>query len=99
MQCWRVFTVPGDGEHRLRADAAHAAEADYAGWLVVEAERDPRTAHPLTYARLGYRNLHARWWRRRGSWSRIATDAFSALYELFVRSPSISTAHPIGSIR
>jgi inosose dehydratase len=54
-----VFTVPGDGciaftplLHRLRA-------AGYAGWLVVEAEQDPRKAHPLTYARLGHRNLRA----------------------------------------
>ena len=29
------------------------------GWLVVEAEQDPRKAHPLTYARLGYHNLRA----------------------------------------
>ena len=27
------------------------------GWLVVEAEQDPRKAHPLTYARMGYANL------------------------------------------
>jgi inosose dehydratase len=26
---------------------------------VVEAEQDPRIAHPLTYARLGHRNLRA----------------------------------------
>jgi inosose dehydratase len=26
---------------------------------VVEAEQDPARAHPLTYARLGYRNLVA----------------------------------------
>ena len=45
--------------HRFRAAAAHAARRGYAGWLVVEAEQDPRTAHPLTYARLGYRNLRA----------------------------------------
>ncbi|SAJ29525.1 Rhizopine catabolism protein mocC [Enterobacter cloacae] len=31
---------------------------DYRGWLVVEAEQDPAIAHPLTYARLGYNNLH-----------------------------------------
>ncbi len=30
-----------------------------AGWLVVEAEQDPRKAHPLTYASLGHRNLIA----------------------------------------
>jgi inosose dehydratase len=34
-------------------------EAEYQGWLVVEAEQDPRKAHPLTYARLGHRNLTA----------------------------------------
>ena len=34
-------------------------DAGYAGWLVVEAEQDPRKAHPLTYARLGYRNLRS----------------------------------------
>jgi len=32
-------------------------DAGYAGWLVVEAEQDPAKAHPLTYARLGFRNL------------------------------------------
>ena len=31
---------------------------NYHGWLVVEAEQDPAIAHPLTYARLGYNNLH-----------------------------------------
>jgi myo-inositol 2-dehydrogenase/D-chiro-inositol 1-dehydrogenase len=30
----------------------------YGGWLVVEAEQDPAKAHPLTYAKLGYRNLN-----------------------------------------
>jgi inosose dehydratase len=29
----------------------------YSGWIVVEAEQDPAKAHPLTYARMGYRNL------------------------------------------
>jgi sugar phosphate isomerase/epimerase len=29
----------------------------YSGWVVVEAEQDPAKAHPLTYAKLGYRNL------------------------------------------
>ena len=54
-----IFTVPGDGcidfPSLLRDLQAH----DYAGWLVVEAEQDPRKAHPLTYASMGYRNLHA----------------------------------------
>jgi inosose dehydratase len=54
-----IFTVPGDGcidfPSLLRDLHAH----DYAGWLVVEAEQDPRIAHPLTYARMGYDNLLA----------------------------------------
>jgi inosose dehydratase len=33
------------------------AENDYSGWLVVEAEQDPKKAHPLTYATMGFRNL------------------------------------------
>jgi inosose dehydratase len=54
-----VFTVPGDGGIAFAPLLRTLRDADYAGWLVVEAEQDPRTAHPLTYARLGYRNLRA----------------------------------------
>ena len=54
-----IFTVPGDGcidyPPLLRALRDHG----YAGWLVVEAEQDPAKAHPLTYARMGCRNLDA----------------------------------------
>jgi inosose dehydratase len=39
-------------------------KANYAGWLVVEAEQDPKKAHPLTYAKMGFANL-----------SRIAREA------------------------
>ncbi|WP_432454930.1 MULTISPECIES: myo-inosose-2 dehydratase [unclassified Agarivorans] len=53
-----VFTVPGDGgvdyPPILQVLAAH----QYQGWLVVEAEQDPAIAHPLTYAKLGYKNLN-----------------------------------------
>lgn len=52
-----VFTVPGDGCIAFPPLLRKLHEAGYAGWLVVEAEQDPRKAHPLTYARLGYRNL------------------------------------------
>jgi inosose dehydratase len=52
-----VFTVPGDGCVDFSAALQPVAAAGYAGWLVVEAEQDPAKAHPLTYARLGYRNL------------------------------------------
>lgn len=52
-----IFTVPGDGCIDYRPILSTLAAVDYQGWLVVEAEQDPRKAHPLTYATLGYRNL------------------------------------------
>jgi inosose dehydratase len=54
-----VFTVPGDGCIPFIPLLRRLRQSDYAGWLVVEAEQDPRKAHPLTYARLGFRNLRA----------------------------------------
>lgn len=50
-----VFTVPGDGD--VPFAPVFAALRDYSGWVVLEAEQDPRIANPLTYATLGYRNL------------------------------------------
>jgi myo-inosose-2 dehydratase len=50
-----VFTVPGDG--CVDYAAVLRELPGYAGWAVVEAEQDPEKAHPLTYARMGYRNL------------------------------------------
>ncbi len=58
-----VFTVPGDGSVDFHAFAAALADADYGGWVVVEAEQDPAKAPPLQYARMGFAHL---------------TDAFSA---------------------
>ncbi|HLJ22159.1 MAG TPA: myo-inosose-2 dehydratase [Stellaceae bacterium] len=52
-----VFTVPGDGAVDFSAVLDILKAAQYRGWLVVEAEQDPAKAHPLTYARMGYRNL------------------------------------------
>lgn len=52
-----IFTVPGDGCIDFRPLLRRLCDSGYSGWLVVEAEQDPRKAHPLTYARLGYRNL------------------------------------------
>jgi len=52
-----VFTVPGDGSVDFAEALRPLGAAGYNGWLVVEAEQDPAKAHPLTYARLGYRNL------------------------------------------
>jgi len=54
-----IFTVPGDGCIPFLPLLQDLHAHGYAGWLVVEAEQDPRIAHPLTYARLGYRNLLA----------------------------------------
>ena len=50
-----VFTVPGDGS--VPFAAVFAALRPYDGWVVLEAEQDPKRADPLTYASLGYRNL------------------------------------------
>jgi len=53
-----MFTVPGDG--CVDYSTVLRELAGYSGWIVVEAEQDPAQAHPLTYARMGYRNLRAR---------------------------------------
>ena len=50
-----VFTVPGDG--CVDYPGVLRELSGYSGWAVVEAEQDPQKAHPLTYARMGYRNL------------------------------------------
>lgn len=52
-----IFTVPGDGFIDYAAILKVLAAHGYEGWLVVEAEQDPRKAHPLTYATMGFRNL------------------------------------------
>ena len=54
-----IFTVPGDGCIDYRPILHRLCDHGYEGWLVVEAEQDPRIADPLTYARMGYRNLRA----------------------------------------
>ncbi|PHM36617.1 sugar phosphate isomerase/epimerase IolE [Xenorhabdus mauleonii] len=53
-----VFTVPGDGCVNYPAIFEVLKANHYNGWLVVEAEQDPAVAHPLTYATMGYSNLH-----------------------------------------
>ena len=50
-----VYTVPGDG--MVDFVSVFRELPDYSGWIVVEAEQDPAKAHPLTYAKMGYRNL------------------------------------------
>ena len=48
-----IFTAPGDGMVNFPAVFDILAKAKYGGWLVQEAEQDPRMAHPATYAELG----------------------------------------------
>jgi inosose dehydratase len=52
-----VFTVPGDGAIDFGAFAQVLAEIGYSGWVVVEAEQDPKKANPLEMARIGHRAL------------------------------------------
>jgi inosose dehydratase len=52
-----VFTVPGDGVIDFKPIFETLADADYAGWLMVEAEQDARKANPLDYARMARRYL------------------------------------------
>jgi inosose dehydratase len=52
-----VFTVPGDGAIDFGAFAQVLAEIGYSGWVVVEAEQDPKKANPLAMARIGHKAL------------------------------------------
>jgi inosose dehydratase len=56
-----VFTIPGDGCVDFPALFAILAAADYAGWLVAEAEEDPAKVPALAKARLAreYVRTHA----------------------------------------
>ncbi len=50
-----VFTVPGDGS--IAFEPVFRELRSYSGWVILEAEQDPRIADPLTCASLGYKNL------------------------------------------
>ncbi len=50
-----VYTVPGDG--MVDFAAVFRELGGYDGWVVIEAEQDPKKAHPLTYARMGFAHL------------------------------------------
>lgn len=47
-----AFTVPGDGDFDFRPVFDILSDADYEGWVVVEAEQDPAKANPFEYALL-----------------------------------------------
>ncbi|WP_096185589.1 myo-inosose-2 dehydratase [Evansella halocellulosilytica] len=47
-----TFTVPGDGQIDYKPIFDTLAKLDYKGWMVVEAEQDPKKANPFEYALL-----------------------------------------------
>ncbi len=56
-----VFTVPGDPEGCVEFEPvlAIAADHNYCGWLVIEAEQDPAVRNPFEYQSLGLKSLKA----------------------------------------
>ena len=54
-----MFTAPGDGDLDFGPVMAALAGIGYAGWIVIEAEQDPKLADPVTYSRLGLATLKA----------------------------------------
>ena len=52
-----VFTVPGDGNLKMKKLAKVVHQSDYKGWIVVEAEQDPSISNPFEYAKKGYEFL------------------------------------------
>ena len=49
-----AFTVPGDGCIDYRPIFNELVKNNYQGWLVVEAEQDPKRANPFEYAKIGF---------------------------------------------
>lgn len=56
-----LFSVPGDGAINFTPIFELLQKNNYAGWLVVEAEQDPKKAHPLTYAHKARQFLRDHW--------------------------------------
>ncbi len=52
-----VFTIPGDGMLAFEPIVQALGEIEYQGWIVVEAEQDPRKAPPLQYAKMARENI------------------------------------------
>lgn len=48
-----MFTVPGDGDTDFRPIYNYLVDQGYVGWIVIEAEQDPKVANPLEYAQMG----------------------------------------------
>ena len=52
-----AFTVPGDGCIDYIPLFEILKKNNYSGWLVVEAEQDPKICPPLEYAIIGFNSL------------------------------------------
>ena len=52
-----MFTAPGDGNLDFETVMRALADIGYAGWIVIEAEQDPKLADPRVYSRLGLETL------------------------------------------
>ena len=52
-----AFTVPGDGVVNFPAVVNVLSNANYQGWLVVEAEQDPAVAPSYQYAKMGFETM------------------------------------------
>ena len=52
-----MFTAPGDGDLDFGAVMRSLADIRYDGWIVIEAEQDPKVADPRVYSRLGLKKL------------------------------------------
>ncbi len=54
-----AFTVPGDGTIDFKPVFDILDEADYEGWMLVEAEQDPAIANPFKYAKMAREYIKA----------------------------------------
>jgi inosose dehydratase len=52
-----MFTAPGDGDLDFGSVTQALADIGYHGWIVIEAEQDPKLADPRVYSRLGLATL------------------------------------------
>ena len=52
-----AFTVPGDGCINYENFLKILKNLNYKGWLVVEAEQDPKKANPFEYGKIGFNHL------------------------------------------
>lgn len=54
-----IFTVPGDGSIEYQEVYDYLIANDYKGWIIIEAEQDPKVANPLEYAIKGMNYLQS----------------------------------------